>query len=358
MRIMHHEPGLNGRGSTPDVREIYATLGDKNMEMMGRRLGVFIDDTPLIEGAEDNVARYKRLIESVWVPEKVELRDYYTAAEKFAVSAASIVSEKLKQKASASADSAATERAKARYKDKLTDGLGEIVEFYGKLVENCNAKIAEVTKERDMAYERAHVSESLALKEVEYSDAFEERTEKLKKDTKALVEAGERRKVCDCEKVIYDLQLNIESCKRKARYYAKQNELQNKKSSESIDRTNYLRFLKGRYLSIIAQADIMLAQMSSNEFNLTNCLAGADKIKQHNSLMEESESVMTKQEQAQEGSLELAFNNFGFADEYSGSPTWRDASKGAKRQEDKETESEMRAMEERRKKRLEDLLGS
>jgi hypothetical protein len=102
----------------------------------------------------------------------------------------------------------------------------------------------------------------------------------------------------------------------------------------------------------------MLTQLNSNEFNLENCLVKADQLKEHNSLMEESESVMTKQEEAQEGSLELAFDNFGFADEYSGSPTWRETAARAKQQDDKETITEMESMEQRRKKRLEDLLNS
>ncbi len=358
MRILYNEPGLNGRGSTPQVREIYSRIGDKNMEMMGKRLGIFINETPLLGGDKDNVDRYKQLVESVWIPEKVELRDYYSTGERLMVGAAPILGAKAKQKALDIADKSAMGKAKVHYKKKLIDGIDEIIGFCVGLVENCNLKIAEVTNERDTAYEKTHVSESLALKEVEYVDAFEERKSKLKKDTKALVEADERRKVCDCEKIIYDLELNIESSKRKARHYAKQNELQTKKGVGCKDRITHLRFLKGRYLSIVTQADLMLTQLNSNEFNLENCLVKADQLKEHNSLMEESESVMTKQEEAQEGSLELAFDNFGFAEEYSGSPTWRETAARAEAQDNKETISEMESMEQRRKKRLEDLLDS
>jgi hypothetical protein len=325
---------------------------------MGRDLGIFIETAPVFGDAKNNIERYKQLLDSVWVPEKIDLRDYYTLADTVRVAAASLLWSPVREKMVAAANQGAKQRAKAEHKQGMTDGLDEMISHYSGVIESCDSKIAETSKERNLAYERASVSESLALKEMEYARAFNERIKKFKQDTKSLMKAKEPDKIRDCERVIHDIQINIENCRMRARHYARQNEVHGKKADECVERIDYLGFLKGKYLRIITQAKVMLAQINSNEFNIANCLMGAEEITRHNSVMGEAENTVERQEDAQESSLELAFNNFGFAEEYSGNETFREGIERAKEDDEKKTDEELESMRKRGKRRLEKLLSS
>lgn len=350
--------GNNGRGSTPEVRDVYVKLGDKNLERMGRDLGILIETTPVFGKAKNNIERYKQLLDSVWVPEKVSLSDYYTLADRLKVSFSYLLGKKRKARIAAEANSRAKQSVKEQHKQRLTGTLTDMVEHYTSVIENCDSKVGEMRAERDLAYERASVSESLALKEVEYVNALAEREKKIKKDMKRLMTAKKHDKLNDCERVLNDTNTSIENDRMKARHYAKQNETYTKRGEDCVERIGYLSFLRGKYLQIITQAKIMLAQISANEFNIANCLVAAEKIAKYNSVMGEAENIVVKQEDAQESSLELAFDNFGFADEYSGSKSFRDTIARSKAEDEKKTSEELKAMKERREKRLDNLLSS
>ncbi|MBN2112290.1 hypothetical protein JW707_04285 [Candidatus Woesearchaeota archaeon] len=348
----------NGRGSTREVREVYVTLGDRNLERTARDLDIFVDETPLLGKSRNTIERYRQVLDSVWVPEKVRLADYYTLGDFVKVYSACVLGEKRRNDVVECADERAKQRAKKQHKEKITGALTELVDFYGGIIENCDGKVAEVREERDVSYEKASVSESLALKEMDYTRALKEREGKAKEDMKKIMGSGEESRINDCERIINDIRINIENCRMRARFYAKQNEVYLKKGEECAERIDYIEFLRGKYLQIITQAKIMLAQINANEFNISNCLLTPVQIHEHNSLMENAEGIVVKQEDAQESSLELAFGNFGFQDEYSGNKSFRDAVERAKEESEHVTNEELKAMNDRRKRRLDSLLSS
>ena len=350
--------GHNGRGHTSVVREIVREKADPVLERHAGTLGVLLTDSVNYGVAESTIDKYRQMLESVWVPDKFEASDYYTRLESFAAAVSPVLGGSLGSRVISSFEKKALGRAKAKYQDKMVAGLNGIIEEYSCLISNCESKISETSGERDISYEKATTCESLALKEIEYADAFQDRLKKVKKDAKSLLEKGKRQKVCDCEKVIHDLQINTDASRRKARHYALQNEAHSKKAGDTVDRINYLRFLQGKYSAIVAQAKVMLEYIDSNDFNIESCLLPGDRIEECTGIMDEAESVVKKQEEAQESSLDFADEKFGFKDKYSGSESWRGTMDEYHRKDEKETAQQIRAMHERSKKRLEKLLAS
>jgi hypothetical protein len=351
------KPSYNGRGTTQEVKEVYITLGDRNLERAARDFGIFVEETPVLGKSRNTIERYKQVLDSVWVPEKVKLTDYYTLGDFVKTSAAYVLGEKRRESIVERANERAKQKAKKQHKEKLVGALTDLVDSYAGIIENCDGKVAEIREERDVSYEKASVSESLALKEMEYVNALEEREIKAKGDMKSVMEKEDNSRINECERVINDIRINIDNCRMRARYYAKQNEVHLKKGEKYVERIDYLEFLRGKYLQIITQAKIMLAQINANEFNISNCLLTPVQIEEHNTVMGDAEGIVAKQQDAQESSLELAFGNFGFQEEYSGNRSFRDTVARSKEEREHETNEELKAMKERRRKRLDNLLS-
>lgn len=354
----NYHAGNNGRGSTQEVKEVYITLGDRNLERQAREFGIFVEETPLLGNSKNTIEKYKHVLDSVWVPEKVKLTDYYTLGDFVKTYSAHLIGEKRREVIVGHANERAKQKAKKHHKGKITKALTDLVESYAGIIENCDGKVSEMRNARDSSYEKASVSESLALKEMEYVSALNERETKSKDDMKEIIDKGNNRKINDYERVINDLRINVENCRMRAKYYAKQNEVHTQKGQECVERVDYLEFLRGKYLQIITQAKIMFAQINANEFNISNCLLTPAQIKKHNAVMGDAENIVGKQQDAQESSLELAFGNFGFQDDYSGNKSFRDTIARSKQEREETTNKELKAMKERRQRRLDNLLSS
>ena len=355
--ISKYQNGNNGRGATKEVKEVYITLGDRNLERAAKDFGIFVEETPILGKAKNTMEKYRQVLDSVWVPEKVKLTDYYTIGDFLKTTAAYVLGEKRRESIVANAETKAKQRAKESHKKKITGTLTNLVDFYAGIIENCDAKVSDVREDRDESYEMASVSESLALKEMEYVNELNKRGEKSKNDMGKLREKGNESRINECERVINDIGINVENCRMRARYYAKQNEVHVKKGEDCVERIDYLEFLRGKYLQIITQAKIILAQINANEFNISNCLLTPGQIEEHNSVMESAEDIVVKQQDAQENSLELAFGNFGFPEEYSRNNSFKEAVVRSKDEREHATNEELKAMKERRERRLDNLLS-
>lgn len=351
-----YQSAIGARGASPEVRAVYNELRDRNLEKSAKDLGILIDATDLIGASQGVKKEYKQLLESVWIPKDYEPSQYYTAWEKAKIAFSSSLSRSWAEQVKSQADSYAVDRAKSEFKGYLIPKLKTMLSDFTKYNKNCHKKIAEISRERDVTYQKSVKCEGLALKELQYISRFEKDIAGLKKDAKKLSEKSSREKICDCERKVNEMKVQIDDCRRNAKRYAHQNKVYSKMSAEAEDNLEYLRFLKGRYLLIQTKIELMLAQITNNEFNIENCLMEGEQIKEYNEVMAEAEDLVIRQEDAQEGSIEFALNNFGFTEDIPVSSSWKETVGRAKEQDEKDTDTELKHMDERRKKRLDDLL--